>query len=99
MSTTIHYVYIVSVLENYTFTNKFLDTVKKLVKFMLPSPAVPLRSTDKALTANFASGMGPCLGTFKYLLSVIAHTQILALELRAPMGACLGQYNIQYDSS
>ena len=79
MSTTIHYVYIVSVLENCTFTNKFLNKVKKLVKFVLPSPVVPLRSTDKALAANFASGMGPCTGIFKHLLRVTTHPQFLVL--------------------
>ena len=38
---------------------------------------------------------GPCSGIvepFKHFLRVTAHPQILALELRAPMGACSGQY-------
>ena len=33
-----------------------------------------------------------CMEIFKQILSVTVHPQILALELRAPMGACLGQY-------
>ena len=47
------------------------------------------------MAANFASGVGPCVGTvepFKHVLRVTAHPQVLALELRAPMGTCLGQY-------
>ena len=47
------------------------------------------------LAANFTSGVGPCaemVEPFKHLLHTIAHPQFLALELRAPMGACLGQY-------
>ena len=48
-------------------------------------------------SANFASGVGPCSGIvepFKHFLRVTAHSQILVLELelRAPMGACSGQY-------
>ena len=30
----------------------------------------------------------------KQVLRVTAHPQILVLELRAPMGACLGQYGM-----
>ena len=47
------------------------------------------------LAVYFASGVGPCTGiveTFKHLLRVTVHPQFLTLELRAPMGACLGQY-------
>jgi len=55
--------------------------------------------TDDAcpMAANFASGVGPCVGIvepFKHILCVTAHPQILALGLRAPMGVCLGQYGI-----
>ena len=38
------------------------------------------------LAANFASGVGPCMGMvepFKHLLRVTAHPHFLALELRA----------------
>ena len=47
------------------------------------------------LAVYFASGVGPCTGIvepFKHLLRVTAHPHFLALELRAPMGACSGQY-------
>ena len=47
------------------------------------------------MEANFASGVGPCVGIvepFKHLLCVTAHPQILVFELQAPMGACPGQY-------
>ena len=51
--------------------------------------------TDNAspMAANFA-WVGPCMGIvepFKHVLRVTAHTQILALELRAVIGTCLGQ--------
>ena len=67
-----------------------------------PLSGWPRRSTDEAmmrytLAANFASGMGPCMGIvepFKHLLCVTAHPHFLALELRVPMGACLGQYGM-----
>ena len=42
------------------------------------------------MAANFASGVGLCTGMvepFKHLLRVTAYPQILALELRVPMGA------------
>ena len=60
------------------------------------------RSTYEAtmqytLVANFASRVGPCKGMvepLKHLLRVTAHPHFLALELRAPMGACSGQYGI-----
>ena len=60
------------------------------------------KQTDDAsqfspMAANFASRVGSCAGIvepFKHLLRVTAHRQILVLELRAPMGACLGQYGI-----
>ena len=48
--------------------------------------------------SNFASRVGPCMGIiqlFNHLLRVNAHPQILLLELRAPMGACPGQYGNQ----
>ena len=32
------------------------------------------------------------VGHFKHLLRVTAHPQFLVLEVRAPMGACLGIY-------
>ena len=65
-----------------------------------PLSGWPWWSTDEAtmrytLAANFASGVGPCMGIvepFKHLLRVTAHPHFLAVELRAPMGACLGQY-------
>ena len=47
------------------------------------------------MAANFASGVGPYMGIvepFKRVLCVTAYPQILALELRVPMGACSGQY-------
>ena len=40
------------------------------------------------MAANFASGVGPCAGiveSFKHLLRVTAHPQILVLELQAAM--------------
>ena len=45
-----------------------------------------LRRTDDAspMAANFASGVGPCMGIvepFKHVLRVTAHLQILALGL------------------
>ena len=49
------------------------------------------------LAANFASGVGPCMGIvepFKHLLHVTAHPHILVVELRVPVGACLGQYGM-----
>ena len=48
--------------------------------------------------ANFASGSGPRAGIiepFKHSLRVTAHPQFLALELRAPVGACPGQYGLR----
>ena len=48
------------------------------------------------LAVYFASGVGPCtriVEPFKHLLRVTAHPQFLVLELRAPMGACSGQYS------
>ena len=33
-------------------------------------------------------------GLFKYLLRVRIHPQFFGLELRAPMGACTGQYSM-----
>ena len=47
------------------------------------------------MAANFTSGVGPfmrIIEPFKQVLRVTAHPQILTLELRAPMGACSGQY-------
>ena len=47
------------------------------------------------MAANFSSGVDPCAGIvepFKHLLRVTAHPRILVLELRVPMGACLGQH-------
>ena len=65
-----------------------------------PLSGWPERNTDKVmmrytLAANLASGVGPCTGIVepsKHLLSVTAHPHFLALELRASMGACSGQY-------
>ena len=51
------------------------------------------------LAANLASRVGPCMGIvepFKRVLCVTAHPQVLALELQAPMGTCLGQYGISF---
>ena len=48
-----------------------------------------------SLAAYFASRMDPCTGIvepFKHLLHVTGHPQFLALELRAAMAACSGQY-------
>ena len=48
-----------------------------------------------SMAATFGSGVGPCVGIvepFKQVLGVIAHPQMLALELRPLMGACPGQY-------
>ena len=67
-----------------------------------PLSGWPRQITDKPtmqvdlvpMAANFASEMGPCVlivEPFKHVLLVTAHPQFLALELRAPMGACLGQ--------
>ena len=47
------------------------------------------------MAANFASGVGSCVGIvepFKYILRVTPYPQFLALELRVPMGVCSGQY-------
>ena len=47
------------------------------------------------LAVYVAFGVGSCMGiveTFKHLLRVTVHPQFLTLELRAPMGACSGQY-------
>ena len=49
------------------------------------------------MAANFASGVGPCVGiveSFNHILRVTAHPQILALELQAPMVVCPGQYSM-----
>ena len=34
------------------------------------------------------------VGAFKHLLCVTTHPQFLVLELRVPMGTCLGQYGM-----
>ena len=42
------------------------------------------------MAANFAFRVGPCVEIvepFKHILSVTTHPQVLARELRAPMGA------------
>ena len=55
------------------------------------------KSIRYTLAANFTPGVGLCRGIvepFKHLLCATTHPQFLALELRAPMGACLGQYGI-----
>ena len=49
------------------------------------------------MAANFESRGEPCVGIvepLKQVLRVTAHLKILAFELQAPIGACLGQYGI-----
>ena len=53
------------------------------------------RSIQYTLGVNFTSGVGTCaeiVEPFKHLLRVTTRPQFLVLELRAPMGACQGQY-------
>ena len=45
-------------------------------------------------TIYFASRVGPCMGIVESCKYLLAHPQFLALELRAPMGACSGQYGM-----
>ena len=42
--------------------------------------------------AKFPSRVGPCVGIVEHVPRVTTHPQMLALELRAPMGTCPGQY-------
>ena len=56
------------------------------------------KSIRYTLAENFTSWVGPysrIVEPFKHLLRATAQPQFLALELRAPMGACPGQYGMQ----
>ena len=61
----------------------------------------PWRNTDEAtmqvnlvpLAGNFASGVGRYAELVELLLWITTHPQLWGLELRTPMGTCLGQYS------
>ena len=75
----------------YLIAHTILAEQLRMYKQSIPGHLSP--PTRPGYKANFKSELDTCTGIvepFKQHLQATAHPQILVLELRAPMGTCLG---------
>ena len=91
-----HYTWQQRLHTGHSFVQSILHLQYKMCVLQVMNPAEPW-SIYVTTWVNFESGVGSAqgiVGLFKHLFCVSTHPPFLMLELRAPMGACLGHYRI-----